>query len=238
MKSYQTYLFDLDGTLISTIDLIYNCFKFSLKKYLNREFPRQEILLHIGLPLKDQFIYFIKNDGGNPDHYDLKKMAHDHMEYQLQIWQDHLRIYDHVLKVLSTLKQTGKRVGVVTSRLNTTARIYLEHVGISPYLDCVVTPEFTQKHKPHPEPALTALKQIGGEASSSVMVGDSLFDMQCGHTAGMDTIWMVHLDSPWIMDKEIDGRTDKNKLKNSEPGIIATHIITDLRELFSDPLLN
>lgn len=192
MKEYQTYLFDLDGTLISTINLIVKCFQFSLKKYLKVDVSRNAIIQKIGLPLEKQFMVFIEMHGGKVEDFDLQEMAKVHMEYQLSIWKQHVSTYDCALPLLQLLKKRKKKTAIVTSRLIKTASLYLEHVGLKDYFDCVITPENTLKHKPYPEPIFEALKSIGGKADSAVMIGDAEFDIAAAHAAKVDNVWVKH----------------------------------------------
>ena len=151
MKSYHHYFFDLDGTLVDTIDLIVECFEKSLSENFQIKKSREELLQYVGLPLKDQFEFFLKEFSGPIDY---EALCRFHMDYQLQIWKQYIRLYPGVLETLEFLKQHHKKLAVVTSRRLKTTTLYLKELGLFDFFDVIITPEDTNQHKPHPEPLL------------------------------------------------------------------------------------
>lgn len=86
MKSYEYYLFDADGTLIDTSELICKCFE-NTAKVMGKEYPGKHVVLqHVGLTLKDQMkIYFGPlSDEEYPKYRDI------HMNYQLSVYNKYL----------------------------------------------------------------------------------------------------------------------------------------------------
>lgn len=240
MKSYSYYLFDLDGTLITTIDLICECFAFSLKKFLGVNLPRKDILVKIGLPLKKQFNTFIIDQGRSVEDFDLDEMASVHMDFQMTIWRDHVKPYSDAKKVLAALKERSKGVAIVTSRLSKTATLYLEHTGLMPYCDAIITPESTERHKPDPQPVQAAMKeleqklQLSAKPSDTLMVGDSLFDLQSGIGAGVDVAWALYPDNPIVqIISEDKSRTTKNHPNFQLYQKLAHYTINDLKTLLN-----
>jgi len=193
MRQYATYLFDLDGTLIDTFDLIIQCFKYSLKYAADLTISDDELKSHIGLPLRAQFEKYFIPRNITADYEDIMKK---HMEYQLTIWKDYLRLFDGAAEALEGLKNRGARLAVVTSRRSETCLLYMKHFDILKFFEVVCTPESTQLHKPNAEPALWALTQLEMPPSSALFVGDSPMDMQCGESAGCDTCYTVWGHTP------------------------------------------
>jgi pyrophosphatase PpaX len=193
MKEYKYYLFDADGTLIDTIELIYQCFKHTLATYGKRAFGRQEIVEATGMTLRNQFAHHL---GPITDEQFAQISAH-HMQYQLSIYKNYLRLLPGVLETLQHLKSRGKRLAVVSSRRKDTLGLYLKVCGIDAFFDFCITPEDTKNHKPHPEPALVALSRIGAKPHEALFVGDSVFDMQCARDAAIDSalVCPAHADA-------------------------------------------
>jgi len=215
MRSYQNYLFDADGTLIDTAELICQSFLHVFNRYDSVNFDRERIIGDMGRPLLEMIgAYFPNRSEG-----DIENISNVYRNYQLTIFQDFLALFPNVQETLSSLKNSGKRLAVVTSRKEDTAIKFLAHTNILEYFDAVVTPESTRKHKPQPEPALKALELIGGSASETVFVGDSSYDIQCGEQAGMDTIFVG-----WSQNKP------------STFTIRPTFVIDDMKELLESTL--
>lgn len=186
MKKYNYYLFDADGTIIDTAELIWKCFENTARIIGNVPIEKATVMGHIGLTLRDQMsVYFGKIPDTTFEEY--RKI---HMDYQLKIYKEYLRLYDGVSETLSMLKTAGKKCAVVTSRFRHSVDLYLRDLGINSYFDAIITPESTEHHKPHAEPALKALQMIEGNTSEAIFIGDATFDIECGTNAGIDTAFV------------------------------------------------
>lgn len=212
MKEYNNYLFDADGTLIDTIELIVQTFVYTCKKWGDKIPDRGVIIKDIGRPLSQQIELYL---GELPKNQKVE-ILQDYRNHQLSIYQKYLASFSNVQKTLEKLKSAGKKLAIVTSRKADTANLYLKHVGIFDFFDVVVTPELTTEYKPNPQPALKALELLKGKPEDSVFIGDSFFDIECGYRAGMDTVFVS-----W-------SQNDPTKI-NPRP----TYIIADMVELHS-----
>ncbi len=190
MKTYNTYLFDADGTLFDTADLVVHCFQYVATRHFDKDLSREVILSGYGLPLKGQLLHHLGED------IDIDSILEDFISYQLKILDENVSLFPGVSETLSALKAQGKKLAIVTSRKRYTTTRMLELTGISQYFNAVVNPEDTTIHKPEAEPALLALKRMGAESNESLFIGDSQFDILCGQRAGMETAFVnwSHLD--------------------------------------------
>jgi pyrophosphatase PpaX len=184
MKEYSYYLFDADGTLIDTTELIYRCFVHTCKKFNDMDVSRDEVVKNIGLTLRCQMeTYF-----GPLTDDEFAVRAAEHMRFQLSIYPEFLRLFPTVLEGLELLHNHGKHCAIVTSRRRETLDLYLDKTGIIDFFSVFVTPENTAKHKPDPEPVIEALRLLSvGDKTEAVFIGDSSFDVECGSRAGIDT---------------------------------------------------
>jgi pyrophosphatase PpaX len=214
MKHYAAYLFDADGTLIDTTELIYQCFVYTCRKFAGMELSRPEVVKHVGLTLRRHLELYL----GPLSDEGFRTTAAAHMEYQMSIYPQYLRAFPGVLDALSALRAQHRTLAVVTSRRTESLTVYLRQTGLSGFFDCCVTPEDTTEHKPHPEPAQRALALLGVAARDALFVGDSSFDMECGASAGCDTAFVTwsHITATSLA---------------SPP----TWLIDDMRELVSTP---
>lgn len=184
MKLYDSYLFDADGTLFDTVELICNCFQYVAEKYAGKTMDRSAIIHGIGLPLKSQLITHL---GSELDH---EHILDDYLQYQLSIMQDSIRLFPHVVETLDLLKSAGKKLAIVTSRRRFSLEQILQSTDTARFFDILVTPEDTTRHKPDAEPALKAMSLLGADNTSTVFTGDALYDICSGASAGIDTIFV------------------------------------------------
>ncbi len=184
MKLYDTYLFDADGTLFDTVDLICHCFDYILEKYGGKSLPREQIMAGIGSPLAPQIVSHL----GPGFDYDL--ILDDYLQYQLRAMDGNVKLFPEVAAVLSALQDSGRKLALVTSRKRVSLEVLLQTTDTAKYFDVLVTPEDTGRHKPDPEPALKAMALLEADRDKTVFVGDAHFDICSGAGAGIDTVFV------------------------------------------------
>lgn len=173
-------LFDLDGTLIDTVDLIHSSFDQAVRQVLGKNLTRAELLQNMGRPLAFQMQVF------SPDH--VEELLEAYNEHNLGEHDKHIRAYPGVLDVLNLLKvDHGLPLAIVTSKKRDLCLRGLELTRIDGFFDVVVAMEDTVQHKPKAEPVLKALEELGQEAARAIFVGDSPFDIEAGKQAGTRT---------------------------------------------------
>jgi len=173
----------MDGTLVDTSELIYQCFLHTVKHYHCPAIERRQVVAHIGLPLKQQLELFLgkMTDSEFTDVYGI------YNKYQLEIIPAYLTVFPHVHTTLRELKKRGKKLVIVTSRKLKSLENFLTLKGLAEYFDLLITPESTLRHKPHPEPVLKALTLLKAEPKAVLFTGDSIWDVESGKAAGVDT---------------------------------------------------
>lgn len=178
----RTLLFDLDGTLIDSIELIRRSYDHTLRVHLGREMDQREWLSGLGRPLKWQFAQF------TADAREVDAMVATYREWNLAHHDELVTPYPGVLDAVRALHARGAVLGIVTSKLHASARRGLTHCGFDPdWFGVVIGSDDVADHKPHPAPVLAALAKLGRDASSAVMVGDSPHDLASGRAAGTRT---------------------------------------------------
>jgi HAD superfamily hydrolase (TIGR01549 family) len=186
MRDYTNYLFDADGTLIDTTELIWRCFENTAQFTGHAPIGRETTLKHIGLTLRDQMtIHFGKLDDAEYDKY-----RTIHMDYQMSVYSQYLKLFPGVMETLDTLKKNGKKLAIVTSRFRNSLDVYLRDTGIYGFFDVIISPESTKHHKPHPEPVIKALQELNALKPETLFIGDATFDIECGTDAGIDTAFV------------------------------------------------
>ncbi|RWZ54994.1 pyrophosphatase PpaX [Halobacillus fulvus] len=177
--SIRTILFDLDGTLIDTNELIIASFSHTIEQYGDRPYEREEILSFIGPPLVESLRKI------NPDH--VEEMIETYRKHNVEHHQDYVRAYDGVVDTVKRLKEEGYQLGIVTTKMRDTVHMGLELTDLDGLFETIVTLDDVDHAKPHPEPIAKALNHLDAKASQSLMVGDNTHDIEAGKNAGTKT---------------------------------------------------
>ena len=173
-------LFDLDGTLIDSIELILKSAQFAFGKC---ELPcpsDAEWLTGVGRPLPVMFAHFAP--GREPD------LIAAYREFQMANHDQMVAAYPGVPEMLEALAGDGHRMGIVTSKVTSLAMRALTLTGIDRYFETVIGMDACNRHKPDPEPVLIALDQLASGPAGAWFVGDSIHDMESGNAAGVATV--------------------------------------------------
>ena len=175
----KAVLFDLDGTLVNTNELIIKSFEYTFKKHLDIEITRNEIVATFGAPLRDVMARYDANGA------DL--MLKIFREFSEQYHDTLAESFEGVEEGLKLLKKAKVKIAVVTSKRINTALRGLNLFSLTKYFDIIVGPEDTKIHKPFGDPALKACRLLDVEPFEALMVGDSLNDILCGKNAACKT---------------------------------------------------
>ncbi len=175
-----TLLFDLDGTLINTNELIIASFQHTLDQYYPQKYGRADIINFIGEPLETSF----------------RKVDPERVDEMIQMYRTHnvahhdelVLDYPNVMETIETLSKAGFRLGIVTTKRWDTVSMGLELMGLKPFFESVITIDDVERPKPDPQPVEMALKELGVEANEAVMIGDSPSDIEAGRRAGTKTV--------------------------------------------------
>ncbi len=176
----DTILFDLDGTLINTNELIISSFLYTLHHYFPNQYKREDVIPFIGPPLIDSF----------------KSVDSERYEEMVQMYRKHntenhdalVMEYEGVFETVEHLKAEGYHLAVVTTKMRPTVQQGLNLTKLQQFFDVVVTYNDVENVKPHPEPLYKALRQLGSSTERAIMVGDSQYDILAGKNAGVTTI--------------------------------------------------
>jgi pyrophosphatase PpaX len=178
-----TFLFDLDGTLIDSIDLILRSYRHTMQIHrANAPLPPDAVWMKgLGTPLSVQFRHW------TDDQAEIEAMVATYRAYNLTHHDALVKPYEGVVAEVLKLKANGKRLGLVTSKLKDGAMKGLRLVGLDQAFEIVIGAGEVTHPKPHPEPVLKALALLHAAAAETVFIGDSRHDLECGRAAGVKT---------------------------------------------------
>ena len=200
-------LFDFDGTLVDTTEMIHQSMRHATSSVLGRDdIPRETLLANVGQPLPRQ----------------MELLDAQKAELLLEAYRRHHEEHHDALigefpgveESLSRLQAAGIKVAVVTSKRRTSVEMALKNYpGLRKVVDRFITLEDTAQHKPHPEPLLRGLELLGSiPQQRAAYVGDSPFDVEAARSAGLTSVAVS-----W-------GAFSEDRLREAEPD----HLVPDL----------
>ncbi|HEY3379345.1 MAG TPA: HAD family hydrolase [Armatimonadota bacterium] len=177
----STILFDLDGTVADTNDVILATIAETLQRETGHTWSREELLAHWGLKLRDQLLLL------HPQ-INLARAV----PFYRQCYQSHhqalLVEFPGVSALLAALHTRGLTLGIVTSKQRASAEDTLQSLGYRHYFSLLIAEEDTPRHKPSPDPLLLALERLGITAQHAIYIGDNPDDIIAAHAAGMPAV--------------------------------------------------
>lgn len=173
-------LFDLDGTLIDTVELIVRSFQHATTQHLGTALDRDAVVATIGRPLLECLEEIAPGKGAD--------LYATYREYNLTQHDTLARPIDGTSAVLSALWNRGYRLGLVTSKSRRGAEQAIKYCDLAHLLEVIVCLEDTVRHKPAPDPLLLAVERLGLRPDQAWYVGDSVFDVGSAQAAGMPVV--------------------------------------------------
>ena len=172
----RAVLFDLDGTLIDTVELIRVSFRYATEKVLGEALPDELTMANVGQPLRTQFEDLVP---GRAD-----ELVRVYREFNSVHHDDLVREYAGTADVLREIASRGIPMGVVTSKGTEGAMRGLRYFGLADFFEVIVSADDVPIHKPDPYPLRFAAEAIGVPLEYCVYVGDSPHDMQAAISGG------------------------------------------------------
>ena len=176
-------LFDFDGTLVDTTEMIHQSMRHAASSVLGRDdIPRETLLANVGQPLPRQMELI---DAERAELL-LEAYRRHHEEHH----DDLIGEFPGVEDALTRLRSAGVKVAVVTSKRLVSVEMALKRFpDLRDVVDRFVTLEDTTEHKPHPEPLLRGLELLDNvPKEEAVYVGDSPFDVEAAKAAGLTSV--------------------------------------------------
>lgn len=173
----KAVLFDLDGTLIDTLDLIRESMRYTTATVLGEPLPDEVLMHNVGVPLAVQ----------------MREFSVEHADELLRVYREHNdRVHDLLVKEysgteegLAEIAHLGLKMGVVTSKLHAVAQRGLDRFSLGRFFEVLIGCDDVAIHKPEPEPLLEAARVLGVDPRECAYIGDSPHDMTAASRAQM-----------------------------------------------------
>lgn len=172
-------LFDLDGTLLKSTEIIMDTFVITFKKYFKDiTLDERTLTSFLGHTLFETFGLYIKEDQS------MDELVSFYRQTSEELMKD-VQAYPNAKALMEILKAKGIQIGVVTSKMNHVAREHLTLIGLNEYVTHLVGYEDVKNHKPDKEPIEKGLSLYGIKPDEAVYVGDHENDMVAAKEAGV-----------------------------------------------------
>lgn len=182
-SNVQGLLFDADGTLIDTYEIILCSMRYALNEVEGLGLSDAELMAGVGTPLRDQMLHFARGNEEKAEELLVCYRAHNDI-----VHDERIAAFPDTRAALERFRGAGIPLGVVTSKRHAMAQRGLEMGGIAEYFDVLVGPDDWPEHKPAPGPILRAASLMGLDPTACFYIGDSPFDIQAGNAAGCTSV--------------------------------------------------
>ncbi|HSI66687.1 MAG TPA: pyrophosphatase PpaX [Planococcus sp. (in: firmicutes)] len=211
----NTLLFDFDGTLLDTNELIIQTFSTVLNDHFPGKFEREDILHFIGPSLDQTFRKIAPNK--------VEELTLQYRAFNNTMHDELVMEYDGVTETLRLLKARGLKMGIVSTKRKRTIEHGLNWMGAKDVFPVIISLDEVVNPKPDPEPIFLALNQLGATTDSALMIGDNYHDIEGGKNAG---VWTAGVS--WTAKGE-------DYLASFKPDFMLRHI-SDLLEMTKEAI--
>lgn len=178
-KKITTLLFDFDGTLFDTNELILQTFEHVLNKHFPGKYTRKDIYPFLGPTLADTFNLV--------DEKNAEQLIAEYRAWNIANHDALSKEFEGVSQTLRTLKDAGYKMAIVSTKKNNMVHRGINLLGVGNIFDTVIGLDDVSKPKPNPEPILLALERLNADRDEAIMVGDNYHDIVGGQNAGVKT---------------------------------------------------
>lgn len=184
MRQYSTYVFDLDGTLLYTLDDLASSVNHAMREFGFPEHSIEDVRKMVGNGIKKLIERAIPSGKDNPQ-YD--KVYSVFIEYYLKHSLDTTRPYDGIIEMLGSLKKQGKKMAVVSNKYYKATEELCRHF-FNDYISVAIGESENIRKKPAPDSVLEAIRRLGADKEDCVYVGDSEVDVETARNSGLPCI--------------------------------------------------
>jgi len=199
LSKINTVLFDLDGTLVNSNEIIIESFKQTLEHFQpNKNYSRRQLIEMIGPPLKETF-KIVSEDAEK-----IKEMINFYRSFYTKHEFEYIKLYENVIETLEILKNMNINLGIVTTKFKESAMPSIINFGIDKYIKNYAFLGSVPEHKPDPKPIHHVLNQFSN-VDKAVMIGDNPSDILAGKNAD---IYTCGIEWSLIKEKLLETKPD------------------------------
>jgi len=179
---FKTVLFDFDGTIADSNDLISESHFVVMQENFPGRFQKSDMPQFNGPSLED--IY------GRLDFNRKDELVARYREVMLEKHDEMISIFPGIKDLLKKLHQEDISLGVVSTKRKDILKQGMDLLGITDYFDIIIGSGDFIHPKPNPESLLMAMDLLQADKETSVMVGDNHHDILAGNNAGVASVFV------------------------------------------------
>lgn len=180
---FRTVLLDLDGTLVDAFTTIHRSYQHTLPQFGRPAPGLAEVRAAVGGGLENAMARFLPPEL-------IADAIKVHLAYSQKILLEDVKLMPGARELVQALRARGATLAVFTNKHGDSSRRICAHLGLTPWLAGIFGAGDTAWLKPQPEFATHVLAQLKAEAATTLLIGDSPFDVQAAHHGGF-ACWAV-----------------------------------------------
>ena len=188
----MTLLLDFDGTLGNTQDIILHTLQATIHELRLPERTDEQCTAIIGLPLTQCFISLYDDPSVVDDKMSEMCAATYRRIFDTFNTPTAVPLFPGVAETIRQLHQQGLQLTIASSRSHKTLDNYVKNLQLGDYIKYVLGVEDVEVGKPGPEPVLKTLRDLNLKAEDCLVVGDTKYDIQMAHNAGVKAIGVTY----------------------------------------------
>lgn len=183
-RKYDAVIFDLDGTLLDTLDDLTDSVNAVLMQHQMRQYSRTQIRSFVGNGIRRLMQQAVPEGEANPQ---FAQIYEEFKAYYGVHCMDKTRPYPGILALLERLSENGYQLAIVSNKADFAVK-KLRDFYFADYIKVAIGESEDIQKKPAPDTVYQALKELSTGHERAVYVGDSEVDIQTASNAGMDSI--------------------------------------------------
>ena len=188
IQNKKLFIFDLDGTLVDTAPDFKNSINYMLNELNESEVSLEEIRNWVGYGARELIRRTVVDKNIPHDEQRIEEMLKIFLLHYTHNIDDDSVLFNNVKNVLEFLKNNGIKLAVCTNKMERLSNILLEKLNVLHMFDYLVGGDSLSKSKPDPFPLLNICEKLNTKISDSIMIGDSVTDLNAGKGAGMPVV--------------------------------------------------
>lgn len=184
MKRFETIIFDLDGTLLDTLEDLTDSVNHALQVCAMPLRTIDEVRRFVGNGVRTLMLRAVPNGEENPRFEEAFSIFKEHYNVHCN---DKTRPYEGIMELIAALKEQGYAIGIVSNKIDSAVK-ELNSLYFKEFIDVAIGESEGVLRKPAPDTVITALRELGKEKAGAVYIGDSDVDLATARNVGIPCI--------------------------------------------------
>ena len=187
MNRIDTVIFDMDGTVLDTLEDLALSVNYTLRRFAMPEHPAEDYRRFFGNGIRYALRRAVPEGTADEQVDEMIPVFREHYDRHCL---DHTRPYDGIPELMEQLKGQGYRLAIVSNKIDSAVR-ELNGKFFSGYVDVAIGERDGIRRKPAPDTVLQALRELGSSGKTAVYIGDSEVDLRTAENAGVPCITVL-----------------------------------------------